>query len=784
MPGRLEHLKIWQQNVNKSMDAQQVMLHRLLDDNDPYDIIAIQEPCIDFLKLTRALPHWRVVYPHRHHDTTARVRSVTLVSDRLSTNAWAAIPLGSMDVTALSLDCGDTVLLLYNIYLDQHNDQALHAMANSTAKKQAAAARQGKNCEVIWLGDFNRHHPAWDEERNHHLFTAAACQRAQTLLDRLQRFHMEMALAQGVPTLRAMGSKNLTRPDNVFCTAGLTDVLISCRVHPERQPQNTDHFPIATAFDLTLETAHERPTRNFRMVDWDSFNGTLQEELEKRPPLERINTQAEFDRSLSTLNEALQAALNKEVPVKKKTPYAKPWYSKHLKAMATEVERLGKEADTYKLDLRHPAHRDYRRHRNKYNDAVKYAKKDHWDEWLDHVDKSSIWAAHRFMKKGSSDGGSARIPTINAKDQDGNPTLLTTNAQKGEEFFKTFFLPPGPPTEPPPDFEYPPPKFEFRPITNAQIDAAIRSLKSFKVPGPDGVPNEVYKHSRELLTPILGRLFRATFRLRYYPEAWKISTTVVLQKPGKPDYTVAKAYRPVALLNCMSKILSRCVADVLVYEAEQHSLLADFQFGGRPGRQCADSIHLVTKLIKDAWRSHEVASVLFLDIKSAFPAATPDRLFHNMRMRGVPTVIVDWLAEKLRGRKTILTFDDFISELYAIDSGIDQGCPLSVILYAFYNSDLLDSGDKKRKVTPVGSMDDVAVVAVAATTVLTHDKLRWYMTREGGAQTWSKEHNSAYSVDKSAVMNCSRKDKDVGPGLTLGDDISKSWNILASLSVS
>ena len=86
---------------------------------------------------------------------------------------------------------------------------------------------------MVWLGDFNRHHAAWDEERNHHLFTAAACQRAQTLLDQLQRFHMEMALAQGVPTLRAMGSKNLTRPDNVFCMAGLTDTLISCSVHPE-----------------------------------------------------------------------------------------------------------------------------------------------------------------------------------------------------------------------------------------------------------------------------------------------------------------------------------------------------------------------------------------------------------------------------------------------------------------------------------------------------------------------------------------------------------------------
>ena len=96
----------------------------------------------------------------------------------------------------------------------------------------------------------------------------------------------------------------------------------------------------------------------------------------------------------------------------------------------------------------------------------------------------------------------------------------------------------------------------------------------------------------------------------------------MLKKPGKTDYTAAKAWRPVALLGCMSKILSRYVADVLVHEAEKRALLANFQFGGRAGRATTDSIHLVTKAVKDAWRVGKVASVLFLDIKSAFPAAS------------------------------------------------------------------------------------------------------------------------------------------------------------------
>ena len=43
----------------------------------------------------------------------------------------------------------------------------------------------GEKEKVIWLGDFNRHHPMWDEERHAHLFTRAALEVAQLLGDRL-----------------------------------------------------------------------------------------------------------------------------------------------------------------------------------------------------------------------------------------------------------------------------------------------------------------------------------------------------------------------------------------------------------------------------------------------------------------------------------------------------------------------------------------------------------------------------------------------------------------------
>ena len=63
---------------------------------------------------------------------------------------------------------------------------------------------------LMWGGDFNWHHPMWEEERNHHLLVAGALREAKKLLTLIADFRMEMTLPKGLPTLEAMSTKNWT----------------------------------------------------------------------------------------------------------------------------------------------------------------------------------------------------------------------------------------------------------------------------------------------------------------------------------------------------------------------------------------------------------------------------------------------------------------------------------------------------------------------------------------------------------------------------------------------
>jgi hypothetical protein len=171
------------------------------------------------------------------------------------------------------------------------------------------------------------------------------------------------------------------------------------------------------------------------------------------------------------------------------------------------------------------------------------------------------------------------------------------------------------------DFEYPKPICEFDLISKEQIGRQLARLKPYKAPRPDGIPNIVLTKCADALTNRLLYIYRAMTKNVWYYDPWKLLTTVVLRKPGKPRYNTPKAYRPIALLNTLCKVLTAVVVDLMTFYTERHQLLPANHFGGRPGRTTTDAIHLLVHRIKDTWRKQQVTAVLFLDIEGAFPNA-------------------------------------------------------------------------------------------------------------------------------------------------------------------
>jgi hypothetical protein len=147
-----------------------------------------------------------------------------------------------------------------------------------------------------------------------------------------------------------------------------------------------------------------------------------------------------------------------------------------------------------------------------------------------------------------------------------------------------------------------------------------------------------------------------------------------------------------------------------------------------------------------------VAAVLFLDIEGTFPNAVPERLIHNLRKRRVPAKYANFVNNMLCDRETTLKFDSYASDAIRIDNGIGQGDPLSMVLYQFYNADLLDIPSSKDE-DAMAFVDDSFMLAIADSFKEAHAMLADMMAKEGGVAEWSITHNSPLEYSKLALID-------------------------------
>jgi hypothetical protein len=77
------------------------------------------------------------------------------------------------------------------------------------------------------------------------------------------------------------------------------------------------------------------------------------------------------------------------------------------------------------------------------------------------------------------------------------------------------------------------------------------------------------------LIQALQQLTQACLDWQHHPIPFRTAKTVVLRKSGKARYDAAGSFRPVALLEVMSKVVEGVFAPRLQDMAEEHGMLPD-----------------------------------------------------------------------------------------------------------------------------------------------------------------------------------------------------------------
>ena len=110
------HLRIWQQNLNKSLNSQLHLLHSAHPHD--WDIILIQEPWMSPVT-TRSSHHWNVLYPNAfRNDGSNSPRSLIFVNTNISSDTCTQLKFTSTDVSGLQIKMHNQTYVIINIYND------------------------------------------------------------------------------------------------------------------------------------------------------------------------------------------------------------------------------------------------------------------------------------------------------------------------------------------------------------------------------------------------------------------------------------------------------------------------------------------------------------------------------------------------------------------------------------------------------------------------------------------------------------------------------------------
>ena len=293
--------------------------------------------------------------------------------------------------------------------------------------------------------------------------------------------------------------------------------------------------------------------------------------------------------------------------------------------------------------------------------------------------------------------------------------------------------------------------FLANPVTEYEVERAIRELNNNKAPGYDGITSEHVKFAGPSLVRILCLLFKQCIKSEYIPLSFRKGIQVPLYK-GKNTCTLeCDNYRGITLLPTFNKLLEIIIWGRLKGWWFNNRIISDLQGAGRGGHSCIQTALTLQETISKEREGNKRVFVAFYDVSKAFDSVWIDGLFYQLYNMGIQGSLWRLLYKMYIGFLCCVRIGDKTSRWYSMDCGIHQGGYLSLMKYtAFINSLIvtlensnLCSTIYRIKASPVGYADDLA------TSTISKNRMDQVMTTVySHGRKWRYSFNAA----KSAVL--------------------------------
>jgi ribonuclease HI len=290
-------------------------------------------------------------------------------------------------------------------------------------------------------------------------------------------------------------------------------------------------------------------------------------------------------------------------------------------------------------------------------------------------------------------------------------------------------------------------------VTMSKVKLAFASFGPKKAAGPDGLQPKILQNLDEGMIEYISHIYKTALRTGYTPRVWRRMSVVFLPKPGKDDYGVAKAFRPITLSNFLLKGMERIVQWYINEYHIKEPLYAQFAY--TTGLSTETALSEVVDHIEKAILRKEKALVVSLDCSGAFSEISFDSAARAMEEKGIPETIVRWYDRILKERRVEADLQG-TKNVRRPKKGSPQGGVLSPLIWNLIMDTLLTKF-KIKAVKAVGYADDIIMVLTGTDPGTMVELMQQALTM---VLEWGKENGLTFNPTKTVAVTFTKATKE------------------------
>ncbi|KAF8632101.1 hypothetical protein AX17_004926 [Amanita inopinata Kibby_2008] len=557
--------------------------------------------------------------------------------------------INSPDVLITDISSGDHTIRLINTYNAGPGSKAI-------AVNCLLEADLNPLTPTIVAGDFNLHHPSWSLSSSTAALHPSAA--ANNLADWFE--------SNGFTTLNDHHS-----PTRIGCTNQADSIIDLTSANIPALAEGLI-FNWSCSDDLSFDSDHNA-------LSWSVALKKL-EDNSPGNPMDGFRIDPENKEDWLT---AFHVAISSNPPP---STYLSPddVELEQVKPPPPRAKWWNENCDKALRDLKLADREDRPRFKSCFRATVKTAKRNWAVNIIQETKSNEVWSLCQWAT------GKRRQKTPPIRHND---SLATDPQTQGEAFANAFFpqnipmVDPNQPDDPPPI----PPR-PFIPFSHEEVSHTLANTSNTSALGQSGSPYRLIKWALRSNPYLIMDFINACIAQGTHPQAFKVGIIAVVPKPRKADSSNQHSYRPIALLECLGKLVEKIVAQRLTYEAGRENLIPTNQFGGRDKSSVIDACLSLTHDIQAAWKNGLSLSFLAIDVKGYFDNVNHICLTHMLELLGFTPEIVAWTKSFLSDQAVQIRVDGHTGNPTKLAGvGIPQGSPISPILSSIYTAFILRS---------------------------------------------------------------------------------------------